>query len=86
MPHARTHLARLIRDRREILELSQRELADRIGRSRETVARHESGAQVPELALLRRYRSALRLELDDEELRRLRRAARQTLERRKAAA
>jgi HTH-type transcriptional regulator/antitoxin HipB len=64
--HLRTALeiGLLVRDRRKRLKLSQAELAERVGASRQWIAMLESGKPRLELALTLRALSALGLRID----------------------
>lgn len=54
----------LVRDRRKHLQISQAELAERVGASRQWIAMLESGKPRLELALTLRALSALGLQID----------------------
>jgi DNA-binding XRE family transcriptional regulator len=60
----RITFARLCRETRLMLDISQRELADTVGVSRPTIASIESGRANPSLDLVSRVADALGLELD----------------------
>lgn len=59
----RFELGEAVRDRRAVLGLSQRELAERATMTQSAVARFEAGGTVPTLALLSRLADALDLDL-----------------------
>jgi HTH-type transcriptional regulator/antitoxin HipB len=62
----RYELGRVVRERREVLGLTQAQLAERAGLKQPAVARFEAGGTMPTIPMLERLADALRMRLSVE--------------------
>ena len=54
-----------LKDLREINKLTQKELAEKIGSTRKSIIRYETGERIPSIATAKRLSIALDVSLDD---------------------